>query len=140
METWLRDHLIRNGHMAEGGATRRARLRVCRSCGEHVLNGLDGIVCAFDTYCDPIPLSAFGEAVAVMQGRHTYAVHSEGGRYVLDPRDGYQIAWSPAASKKREDVLRQHRCGSDPPTGDQVTASSFAEVAPPLPADAAPPF
>lgn len=139
MDSWLLDHLIRAGHVTETGLARRARIRTCE-CGERVLAGLDAEVCAFEVHADPMPLTALGEALALIDGRRTFAVHHEGGRYVLDWRDGHSITEAPAGTQPREDVLRGHRCRTSPPTGSQVAPSSFVKSTPPLPADAPAPF
>lgn len=128
MEVWLTDHLIRAGYMSETGSTRRLRLRSCRGCGEKVANGLDDVICAFEVDADPVPLSPLGEALAMLEGRRTVAVHREGDRYVLDQRDAEHVAKRPAGSGTREDVLRLHSCGTPPPAGVLAAASTFAEV------------
>ena len=138
--SWLLDHLIRAGHVTETGATRRARIRTCPSCHEPILIGLDADSCAIEAHVDPTPLTALGEALAVVEGRWTWALRREGTRYVLDPRDHHDIAWAPAATVARTDVLRAHRCHTDPATGALTAPTSFAEAAPALPADATPPF
>lgn len=138
--TWLRDHLIRAGHMTEKGLTRRAKIRHCARCGLALLTGLDAEMCALEAACDPSPLSPLGEALALVEGRRTWALHSEGGRWVLDRRDEDEIASEPAASHLRQDVLRQHRCESGAPTGQLTAPTTFPETTPPQPPNSPPPF
>jgi len=138
-ERWLLDHLIRTGHLTETGLSRRARIRTC-PCHQLVLAGLDEDICAFEVACDPNPLSPLGEALALVEGRRTLAVHRDRGRWVLDRRDHHDIAADPAGTKHREDVVREHRCTSPPPPHGMYTDSRFPETTPPLPADAQPTF
>lgn len=135
--TWLRDYLIRAGHMTEKGLTRRAQIRHCARCGLALLTGLDAEMCALEAVCDPSPLSPLGEALALVEGRRTWALHSEGGRWVLNPREEDQIIAEPATSRPRQDVLRQHRCGTPPPL---TAPSTFPETKPPTPTGSVPPF
>lgn len=139
---WLRDHLIASGHLTETGLARRARLMRCPEpdCRDQVLAGLDDDRCALEARTDATPLSALGEALAVVEGRPTYSLRREGPGWVLDRRDHHRIAWAPAGSQPRHDVVRQHRCGTPPPSGQLTTLSSFPEVAPPMSANATPPF
>lgn len=126
-QQWLVDHLIRTGHMTETGATRRARLRSCpRGCGAWVVFGLDGIVAAREARVDPTPLSALGEALALLEGRYTEALYREGGGYALDPRQPIQIKSRPAGATPREDVLREHRCRSRELGDAEIAATVFA--------------
>lgn len=138
--TWLRDHLIRKGVITERGVSRRARPRICLRCGLVALVGLDDERCALEVHADPVPLSTLGEALALIEGRRTLALHHEAARFVLDVREADHIADRPAGATAREDVLRQHRCGTGPPAGPLAAASSFAETTPPLPPNSPPPF
>lgn len=138
--TWLRDHLIRTGRMTETGLSRRARIRPCPTCPLLILTGLDAEMCATEAACDPSPLSPLGEALALVEGRRTWALHSEAGRWVLDPRDSDQIASEPAGSRLRQDVLRAHRCESGAPTNQLIAPTTFPETSPPLPPNSPPPF
>lgn len=138
--TWLLDHLIRAGHVTETGATRKAKIRRCQKCRAHVLVGLDADMCALEVEADPTPLSALGEALALVEGRRTLALYRDRGRFVLDPRRTEDITGDPAGSNSREDALREHRCSTF--LTDPLTApSAFAVVwQPPLPTNAVPTF
>lgn len=115
LPTWLRTKLQRDGLMDDNGLTRRARARRCTTCRTYLLAGLDGDLCAFPAYVDPTPLSAHGEAAALILGRRTYALWHRGGRLELTPRDRWQIKGSPAGHpKNRFDVHAEHICGSGP--------------------------
>lgn len=138
-DTWLRDHLIRQGRMTERGITRRARTRICRRCNADVLAGLDDYVAAIEVAADPVPLSPLGEALALAKGHRTFGLHKEGGTWVLDRRDGDHIAHHPAGTRNREDVVPSHVCGSTW-TGPLTTASRFPETKPPTPTGSTPPF
>jgi hypothetical protein len=135
----LKEHLIRAGHLTESGLTRAARIRPCPDCHADTLAGLDEDRCALESAVDPVPLGTLGEAVALLQGRNTLAVHRDGGRFILDRRHPLQIKARPAGATDREDVMAEHRCGA--PVPDQLAAAtSFAETTPPLPAGSRPPF
>lgn len=140
--SWLLDHLIAAGHVTETGLTRRARIRTCRhvKCRDQVLVGLDSDICALEAACDPYPLSRLGEALALVDGRRTLTLRREGPGWVLDWRDAHEITSSPAESRPRRDVVRQHRCGTPRPAGDLLAPTTFPEVHPPEPAGAVPPF
>lgn len=139
---WLLDHLVQSGHVTESGLTRKARVRSCPGrCGQQLLSGLDDpATCALEVRVDPVPLSPLGEALAVVEGRYTVALHREAGRLVLDPRSPYDIAARPAGTGDREDVMRQHRCGDPPPTGALAAPSTHPEAGPQTPVDDEPPF
>lgn len=137
--TWLRDHLIRAGHMTETGLTRRAKIRHCARCGLAVLSGLDNYTGALEAAADPIPLSPLGEAMALIAGHRTFGLHQEGGTWVLDRRDPDDIAHYPAGTRDREDVVPSHVCGTAW-TGPLTTTSRFPETRPPAPTGSTPPF
>lgn len=137
--TWLRDHLLRTGHMTETGVSRSAKLRTCR-CGEQVVFGLDDVMCALEVHVDPVPVSPLGEALALIEGRRTLALHREGAKFVLDVRSSSHIVKRPAGAGTREDVLRQHRCDTAALVPALAAISSFAETTPSLPPGSPAPF
>lgn len=136
---WLLAHLQTAGHLTANGIGRRARPRTCR-CGNQILAGLDDDTAALEAHADPWPLTALGEALAHIEGRHAWALHHHGGRYVLDWRDASRITHQPAGSRTRMDVLREHRCGTPPPVGQLIAPSSFRTPAHDLPPGSPPPF
>ena len=125
--TWLIDHLIRAGHMTERGVTRRARVRTCERCGGVALVALDDDTCAFEVAADPHPLSALGEAMALLEQRRTIELTKTAGGYVLDRRAADQITGRPAGATPRADVLAEHRCRLPDPPPAFLAATSFAE-------------
>lgn len=140
MDTWLRDHLVRSGHMTEYGVARKARIRRCPNCPHDVLVGLDADTCALEVHADPHPLSPLGEALALLQNRRTLHLRREGGGWVLDPRTDHDIAARPAGTGKRVDVLGQHHCATGPPPPQLRAPSSFPEAKPPVSPTERPPF
>lgn len=141
MIPWLKQHLIDAGHLTETGLTRTARPRRCRSCNQPVIAGLDNDRCALEVHADPVPLSALGEALALLEGRRTVALAHEGGRWVIHVRDDFQIRGRPAGTTPRWDVLRSHVCGSNPPTGPATAPSSYPNTGSnTLPPNSPPPF
>lgn len=137
--TWLRDHLIRAGHVTETGLTRRAKIRHCARCGHAVLAGLDNYTGALEVAADPIPLSALGEAMALVAGHRTFALHQEAGSWVLDRRDDEHIAHHPAGTRTHEDVVPSHVCGAAW-TVPLAAPTRFPETKPPAPIGSTPPF
>lgn len=140
MDTWLRDHLIRSGHMTETGTTRKARIRRCPTCPAEILVGLDDDTCALEVHADPVPLSELGEAVALLQNRRTLHLRRDGGGWVLDRRDNHDIANRPAGTAQRLDVVGQHHCATGPPPPALQAPSSFPEAKPPVRPTERPPF
>lgn len=112
MPNWLVTHLQNIGAMGNDRIGRRVHTRRCRHCRYTILVGLDNDMCALPAYVDPLPLAPIGEAVALLDGRSTYALRIGIGRAELQIRDRWQIAATPAGS--RLDVLAAHRCGAGP--------------------------
>lgn len=74
------------------------------TCGQPVLTGLDGRVCALTVVVDPYRLTAEGEVAALRDDRRTYRIwHGE-----LDRRDQFNIPGHPPAPALP--VLAEHRC------------------------------
>jgi hypothetical protein len=111
MEPWLVETLIDKGILQIDGVNRRARLRACPTCRAVCLEGLDDDRCAGMARVDPVPLSAWGEVAALMDGLATYDLHTPGGRLTLDYRDSWCVQARPAGTTLRVDVMAQHRCG-----------------------------
>src|SRR5437879_6066733 len=105
---WLAKHLESIGAMGPDRIGRNARLHHCRDCGRYVLTGLDNDLCAGVAHADPSPLSPLGEALALIGGRRTYALHQSPGRLELQLRDQWQIEGRPAGAVL--DVLPEHTC------------------------------
>jgi hypothetical protein len=124
---WLIDHLIRAGHMTESGVTRRARVRTCDRCGDVALVALDDDMCAFEVAADPHPLTALGEAMALLEQRRTFELTKSAGGYQLDRRGPGQITGRPAGTTPRADVLAEHRCRTPDPPPAFLADTSFAE-------------
>lgn len=103
---WLKAHLESRGLWDADGVGRAARARRCK-CREYVLAGLDADRCAFPAAVDVEPLSARGEAVALIAGRSTYSLRILSGRLELDQRSHFDIR----GPQNRLDVLAGHLCG-----------------------------
>lgn len=112
---WLAQHLVDSGAMTAEGVTRRARGRTCRKCRAPILAGLDGDSCAQSVEVDPTPLTAIGEAMALLGGRGTWQLVRRGGG-----RDGHELirrdrdlirSWPAGLTEGRAyDVLPRHKC------------------------------
>lgn len=105
--TWLRAHLEDRGLWDSDGIGRAARAHRCRSCRQYVLAGLDSDRCALPVAADPDPLSARGEAVALIAGRSTYSLRFLSGRLELDHRTHFEIR---GGRTDRMDILAGHLC------------------------------
>lgn len=138
---WLAQQLINAGHWDINGIGRNARGRRCRDCGGWVLAGLDGDRCAEAVNVDPTPLSALGEAMALVGGRGTYALRREGPGFRIDRRHRWAIAGEPAGSPgQRYDVVAAHACTDPGPTGPLVTESVLQRLSARTDYDAQPPY
>jgi len=96
-------------------STRTCRTSRCPSCKGQTLTGLSDDTLAWSVQVDPVPLSAQGEALALLAGRHTYAAQRHEGRSVrLHQRTRWQIAGTPAGARGLVvfDVYADHRCGA----------------------------
>lgn len=131
-------HLIRTGVVTETGISRRASARRCHRCQLYTVAGLDDDRCALEAQCDPRPLTAAGEATAIVSGLRTFSLTWRG-RYELDARTYREIRSKPAGSTPRHDVLAEHQCDLRLPA-ECFGPSSFPEVRTSHGADAAPPF
>lgn len=129
---WLVRHLQTIGAIGNDRVFRAARPARCRHCACPVLTGLDADRMAWVATVDPLPLAPIGEALALLAGRSTYALHVGVGRCELQIRDRWQIQGSPAGT--RYDVMATHVCGG--PWLPQ--APTVSRVPDPLPTE--PPF
>jgi hypothetical protein len=89
------------------GISRRAKHRAC-VCGAVILVGLDADRAAGEARVDVTPLTAVGEALAILTGRATY-LRRGAFRLELDHRSSWHIA---GASADDVTVLAEHRCGA----------------------------
>jgi hypothetical protein len=108
---WLARRLDAAGLMdISTGATRSARVAICVACQARVLRGLCADWGGWSVDADPEPLSALGEALALMAGRPTYELRWLGDRYELDGRDQFRISGAVAGTRAGLDVLVGHQC------------------------------
>lgn len=105
---WLVRHLETIGAIGNDRVFRTARPAQCRHCSWSILVGLDNDRCALPAHVDPWPLAPIGEALALLSGRTTYALHVGPGLCELQRRDSWQIRGAPAGT--RYDVLAAHVC------------------------------
>lgn len=123
---WLKQHLVDIGAWNADGCARSARVRR-HTCGAHVVYGLDDARCAWPAITDTEPLSAGGEAIAILAGRLTYNLIRTGTRIELDHRNQFKVAGSPPGSRDH-DVVAAHVCGADPlptmPTAYAMTTTT----------------
>ena len=97
----------------------------CRTCRAPVLTGLDAETCAFDARVDPTPLTALGEALALLAGLRTYDLRIVGRIPRIRRRNAAAInrrpAGTPSAGFRAADVVAEHRCNT--PTADTLTTT-----------------
>lgn len=89
-----------------GDTYRTVRLRTCPHCRTPVLAGLDADICAFSVRADLMPLTTFGEALALLAGRRTFDLIGGTQAKRLDIREEHNIR-----ARRRYPVLPEHRCG-----------------------------
>jgi len=78
-------------------------------CKADVLAGFDEDHCASAVIADPYPLSALGEALALLENRRSYELRRHNDGLALWVRDHWQIGGSPASDEVI--VLTDHVCG-----------------------------
>lgn len=94
----------------DGPIVRAAGAGVCRRCRGFLILGLDSDRCALDAKADAEPVSALGEAQALVLGLRTYDLGRTKGAWHLEWRDAGAIRTRPPG---QVDVLAEHRCGSN---------------------------
>lgn len=111
MDQHTRQYLIDAGTITRRGLTRRPQHRQCPlGCGQTLLAAQDA---GIEIWCDRLPITALGEAAAVLTGRATYTrVCGE-----LDHRTPDRITFRTADA---EDVYAEHRCGMPQPAVNQA--------------------
>lgn len=101
-------------HVAQALADRTRHIHAtrCRTCRADTLRGLNDTVAAGIIEVDPTPLSALGEALAILAGHATVACEDYSGiRFTR--RGHHQITGRPAGTG-RFDVYATHVCHAAP--------------------------
>jgi hypothetical protein len=112
---WLKDR--------QADWARAANLRTCPACHTTVLAGLDADAAALPIRCDPTPLDALGEAVALLQGRTTYdLIETKTGRELYE-RSAHTIK-----KPRRYQVFATHKCAESLAAFIQQPAEQKAEA------------
>ncbi|MFW6598135.1 hypothetical protein ACQBAU_16235 [Propionibacteriaceae bacterium Y2011] len=98
----------------------------CHTCRTPILTGDDADICAWPATVDLLPLTPLGEALAQIDGRHTYTIDRPAGliRLRIRRRRSWTIRARPAGQSKRwapYDVVAAHNCT---PTPDALVAPS----------------
>lgn len=120
MPRWLADRLVEDGVLSESGLSRTARIRAHPPCRIPTMAGIDSD--GLDAWCELAPLSAAGEAGALLAGRRTHRLHADR----LVRRDQWSIAGRPAGSDASEPVFAEHRCRQPIPAGWQAPLDTGA--------------
>lgn len=110
LPNWMREMLIAKGALTETGLSRKAKILTHRPCGIPCLAGLDAPNCALETWCDLTELSTTGEAQALLQGRRTLQLRTDG---TLNYRDHWNIKSTPAGNRHR--IFATHSCNNPAP-------------------------
>lgn len=110
----LRAALIRAGRIDGDGHSRAARTGRCPTCRAAIVRALDADRAALAITTDVPALTAAGELAALLDGTHTYEMHTAGLRIEIDYRDQWRIR---ARSADRADlhVVKAHECGHPSP-------------------------
>lgn len=103
--------LVKTGRVGPDGLTRKARPRRCDRCKAPTLAGLDDEPLGIPRHCDPVLVTARGEAVGLLLGRYSARLHRAGDALVLDYRDAAKITGD---SADHADVVLEHKCNSPP--------------------------
>ena len=90
----------------QGEVYRAAALRLCPGCQAPTLVGLDADITAFTARADVLPIDELGETIALLSGRPTYDLVTNGGRKELHRREEWNIG-----GIRRYPVLAAHKCG-----------------------------
>lgn len=116
---------------------RAAQIRACKKCGATILTGLDADIAALKVEIDPTPITPLGEAVALLQGRSTYQLHTARGARQIHHRNDWNIT-----APRTRPVYPAHRCGH--PLDDHLdttwTTPPPQPPAPTTPQEDTPPF
>lgn len=102
----------RRGPVLATKRERTARAEFCPSCRRVVMVGLSADFGGYVVAADPQPMTAFGEAVALMSGRGTVGLRWRYDHYELEDRSSFRIRGSPAGTNGL-DVLVVHECDRD---------------------------
>lgn len=90
----------------QGDNHRAAALRLCPTCQAPTLVGLDADITAFTARADLLPIDELGETIALLSGRPTFDLMTNGGRKELARREEWNISGT-----RRYPVLAAHKCG-----------------------------
>jgi hypothetical protein len=130
-DPWLQRYLEIIGRANPDRIGRGLHPRACPDCGVTCLAGLDAEVAAFPIWLHPAPVTATGEAAALILGVPSYALIRRVNGLQVDRRDAAAIRRRPPTLI---DVLIEHRCGL------RLPVHLFKPQPVPLPPDAPPPF
>lgn len=137
MQPWLKAHLTEQGLIHPDRITRRAHTRLCTTCRQPVMVGLDNDRAAMPAHTDIQPLTPLGEAAAIILDRPTYNLQWAGIHgYQLTLRTNFEINAAPPGTQKHVRVVAEHVCGTQLPTTKESLPSGPSKN--PLPQD--PPF
>lgn len=121
------------------GISRRARTRTCHGCHAEVITGFDDEDGGYPEIADPQPLNELGEAVAILEGRHTATLNPYRDGRAINRRPTDSIRRRPAGRTTFEDVLREHVCNT-PPVPPPLRAPSRLNPKPTTRTGSIPPF
>lgn len=121
--TWVAEQIAVKTGLDKTTLSRASRRTRCPRCQDATYEGLDAERCAVKVVVDRQPISALGEALALLAGMKTFERHSQAGRLVLDFRSPDYIESRPAGTTSRNDVHAAHVCGHQwPPAARAPTA------------------
>lgn len=110
-EWMVRSQLIRSD-----GIGRRCKVRVCRSCGDHIVQGLDGDRCAVVVSAQPGCISREVEIAAIVLGRRTFTLLPLINAKTFPAFELIERTPSMIRRNSIWDILAEHVCNSPLPT------------------------
>lgn len=125
LPAWLQRHLETIGAANTDGVARKARATRCRRCGAPILAGLDADICGWPARVDPAPLTAQGEAAAILTGRTTYRLNGTHSHIEIDRREDFNIRGTPPSDECI--VVAEHACGKQLAGIQAITATPANE-------------
>lgn len=108
------------GRHLNSTSTKGIRAHWCHNCRAPILTGYDADVCAFIVHVDVTPITAIGEALALIEGRHSHEILTPlSGPHKIRRRTATAIKNRPAGTPKQIfgswDVVLTHQCHNPTP-------------------------
>src|SRR5688500_19264348 len=116
MQPHVYEWMVRSQLIRADGIGRRCKLRKCGSCGDHIVRGLDGDVCAVVVSTSAGPICTKTEIAALVLGRKTYDLITILGAKTFPAFELVESTPARIRRTPRYDILATHVCNSTLPT------------------------